>query len=290
MPMLAKSLAVKRSRTLEAQRVLKRPILPKRCATDSLHNSGQLQNDAIIYHYPKDIDVRRVTSEQWAVRKQAFNGAMQDGVRLLKQMEKQIFFSAKCRTGSLPNISVPEVYGIKVPEYELDSALSVDMEYIPFSDAKTIMLERDKATNDWMIEAAIDLVNYNLSQSTLTELVNILPEFKKKAASIKSALGNSKLVSATECENICRQLDSILDFFNEKSDILAPIGFCHGDLTLANMLIDPENRELCVFDFLDCFVVGILGLHSMLADFKQESPLQDIAKLLQDASHQWFMT
>ena len=50
-------------------------------------------------------------------------------------------------------------------------------------------------------------------------------------------------------------MDRILQTFRGLKSREVPLGPCHGDLTLANMLVDPENRELCVFDFLDCFVV-----------------------------------
>lgn len=223
-----------------------------------------------------DATVRRLTSGMWAVRKQAFMGAKQDGSRLLKQIEKQIYFSSECRSGNLQNISAPEVYGINLPGASKSTAsIDVDMEYIPFNDARYIMLEKDRATNEWMIESAIELVDYNFSMSQTAPLKSLLPEFESKAAGIKSAMKKATMVSEDERLLFERQIDSLLEHYQKKQDEEVPVGFCHGDLTLANMLIDPENRELCVFDFLDCFV---------------ESPIQDIAKLLQDVRHQWFLT
>jgi serine/threonine protein kinase len=204
-------------------------------------------------YYPKDANMRRITSGMWAVRKEAYAGAKQDGGRLLKQIEKQIFFSARCRTGSLRNISVPEVYGIQVSE----TRISVDMEYIPFSDVKSVMLDRDRATNEWMIESTIDLVDYHLTMSKLQPLSQFMPEFEKKGESIKSSVKRSKLITHSELHTVNYQVDTLLRHFQRLRDINIPIGFCHRDLTLANMLVDPDNRELCVFDFLDCFVVSI---------------------------------
>jgi hypothetical protein len=240
------------------------------------------QNFSIRNHYigPKIAanvaTVRRLTSGMWAVRKQAFVGAKQDGSRLLKQIEKQIYFSSKCRTGTLQSVSAPEIYGINLPAADNSTgSIDVDMEYIPFNDARYIMLEKDRATNEWMIESAIELVDYNFSMSHTAPLGELLPEFESKAAGIKSAMKKTSMVSETERLLFERQVDNLLAHYRKKKDEEVPVGFCHGDLTLANMLIDPENRELCVFDFLDCFV---------------ESPLQDIAKLLQDVRHQWFLT
>lgn len=68
-------------------------------------------------------------------------------------------------------------------------------------------------------------------------------------------------VKAGEYVNLLRQ-------FTPKF-LTVPIGKCHGDLTLSNIL---WNKNLFFIDFLDSFV---------------ESPLADIAKLRQDTFHQW---
>lgn len=184
-------------------------------------------------------------------------GAKQDGNRLLKQIEKQILFSARCRKSNLHAVSTPEIYGIAVPKASTsESSFIVDMEYIPFHDVRHIMLEKDRATNEWLIDTAIDLVDSNLSLSAPVELGEHLSEFEKKAASIKSAMQKSLLVSGGECETFERQINRVLQSFRALRHKTILVGPCHGDLTLANMLVDPENRELCVFDFLDSFVVS----------------------------------
>ena len=52
--------------------------------------------------------------------------------------------------------------------------------------------------------------------------------------------------------------------------ISVPVGPCHGDLTLSNLLF--KQDDLFLLDFLDCYV---------------ESPLQDIVKLRQDTCFGW---
>jgi len=49
-----------------------------------------------------------------------------------------------------------------------------------------------------------------------------------------------------------------------------PIGICHGDLTLSNMLFC--DKKIILLDFIDCFI---------------ETPIQDIAKLLQEVNLMW---
>lgn len=58
---------------------------------------------------------------------------------------------------------------------------------------------------------------------------------------------------------------------NINDELLIPLGSCHGDLTLSNMIVS-QDHNLYIFDFLDSFI---------------ESPLQDVSKLIQDMKHCW---
>ncbi|KAF2395651.1 hypothetical protein EJ06DRAFT_266508 [Trichodelitschia bisporula] len=278
-PQLHMTLELSRSRLSQSQKALRRPALALREPSPPTTPGGHVKKPSYssARTYVDDATIRRLTSGMWAVRKEAFVGAKQDGNRLLKQIEKQIAFAARCRAAGLRAVSTPEVYGIRVPEVVKGEvgAFTVDMEYIPFQDVRHVMMERDRAVNEWLVETAVEMVDANLNLSELVELRHVFPEFEKKATGIKAALRKSSLVTPAEIETFEHQIDRVMSSFRQLGRREVPIGPCHGDLTLANMLVDPENRELCVFDFLDCFV---------------ESPLQDIAKLLQDVRHQWFLT
>lgn len=154
-------------------------------------------------------------------------------------------------------ISTPEIYGLKVPRAGEESNIIVDMEYIPFHDVAFIMLEQDKAVNEWLINAAISVIDYELTNSSSVPLKEVMLEFHKKADSIKKAMVDSPLLSEEEMKNTGEQIDALLLHYDALPELHIPVGTCHGDLTLQNMLVDPINRELCVFDFLDCFVVSI---------------------------------
>ena len=267
------------SRAAQARKAMRRPFLARKRTT---HSPSALSNHPLPrFNSPKKYvsgsTIRRLTSGMWAVRKQAFSGGKQDGSRLLKQIQKQMTFSATCRReNSNAFISTPEIYGLKVPRPgDEDSSIIVDMEYVPFHDCAYIMLEQDKVVNEWLIGAAISIVDHDLTHSTTVPLREVMPEFVKKADSIRTSMTKSLLLTTDEISALTTQIDTIIGHYNLNNDIAIPIGTCHGDLTLQNMLVDPVNRELCVFDFLDCFV---------------ESPLQDIAKLLQDCRHQWYFT
>lgn len=267
------------SRAAQAKRAFQRPLLARKEMGYSSYSrlSRKPQRFTGEKRFISGATIRRLTSGMWAVRKQAFRGGKQDGSRLLKQVHKQLLFSASCRRDHMnATISTPEIYGLKTPRPEEEQqSIIVDMEYIPFHDVAYIMLEQDKAVNEWLIGAAIAIVDNELTKSSSMPLEEIMPEFHKKAASIKTALKESPLLNLSEVNGLAQQIDFVMAHYDTLPGLHIPIGTCHGDLTFQNMLVDPVNRELCVFDFLDCFV---------------ESPLQDIAKLLQDCRHQWFFT
>ena len=153
-------------------------------------------------------------------------------------------------------ISTPEIYGLRVPQLgDHRKDIVVDMEYIPFHDVCYIILQYDKAIHAWLIDSAISIVDYELTQTTTMPLKDCLPEFDVKASSIKKAMPKSRLLSETEIKTIGEQIDQLLAYYEAHEDLQIPVGTCHGDLTFQNMLVDPVNRELCVFDFLDSFLV-----------------------------------
>ena len=59
-------------------------------------------------------------------------------------------------------------------------------------------------------------------------------------------------------------------FYSLEEEINIPIGYCHGDLTFSNFLINKD--EIVLIEFLDTFL---------------DSPLQDIVKLKQDTKYYW---
>ncbi|KAJ3190870.1 hypothetical protein HK101_008288 [Irineochytrium annulatum] len=265
------------SRAVKAQKAMCRPPLARRESQRSLQGSRNISQVMSSKQHITNSTVRRLTSGMWAVRKQAFSGGKQDGSRLLKQIRKQILFSATCRTVKMnATVTTPEIYGIKVPEQGVkEGTITVDMEYIPYQDVRHIIGEEDVTVHKWLVDSAIALVDHELTTSELVKLGTILPEFDSKAQSIKKAVLKCPLMDERESKAFTDELDWMMARFNAMGDLEVPVGDCHGDLTFQNMLVDPVHRELCVFDFLDCFV---------------ESPLQDLAKLLQDCRHLWFFT
>ena len=87
--------------------------------------------------------------------------------------------------------------------------------------------------------------------------------FINKIESVLDNISDSdikKLVS--KCRNILQRLPEMMK---------VPVGPCHGDLTLSNVILTPM-AEIKLIDFLHTFL---------------ESPLQDAAKLIQDFVYGW---
>ena len=81
-----------------------------------------------------------------------------------------------------------------------------------------------------------------------------------------------KLVQLAEnisTKSILVVIEKVLSHYKSFTYLKMPIGLCHGDFTFSNMIF---GEKIVLIDFLDSFI---------------ESPLQDIAKLLQEVKLQW---
>jgi hypothetical protein len=150
--------------------------------------------------------------------------------RLLKQINKQINFNH-------PFIKTPKVFQTG---FEND-LLYFDMEYIP----------------------GVNLAIY-FQQNSLKSCKNIIDLFSFKTENKKDIF---ELVMKKAKEiNID---DDSLEIIKNQSWIVSD-GYCHGDLTFENVIIN--NNEVYLIDFLDSFV---------------DCPLVDESKMLQDAFCYW---
>jgi hypothetical protein len=92
---------------------------------------------------------------------------------------------------------------------------------------------------------------------------------------IATLLFRDKLISvsgATHDPLLKRLVDACFDVIDSLPDEMPfPIGSCHGDLTLSNVILDSASGIILI-DFLDTFL---------------ETPLQDVVKLKQDFVYGW---
>jgi hypothetical protein len=175
--------------------------------------------------------------------------------RSKSSIEKQMNFGEIDTTG----------YHIKaIPvEYTLSPrALIAKMPYIEGVSGAQISAHGNKATAR------------NLRLSLNNYFINAIANSKEET--IDTNIIKTKIESVYDnCnqKHLRKELDKSHQWFNKNlpSKLNIPIGKCHGDLTLSNIIIT-QNHELYLLDFLDSFL---------------ESPLQDAAKVLQDMIYGW---
>jgi hypothetical protein len=175
------------------------------------------------------------------------SGRFPEARRLKKQIEKQRLFHLRQERGE---IRVPAVYS----EYEGDGVYHADMEYIAAADLIQFLSAACRADLDGFVERILGFIQTNLSQSHEEDVSNSLLEKCQE-------LAGKEVVPK-------KMIDHVRLLCN--SPVVIPVGPCHGDLTLSNILFKKESLHL--IDFLDVFV---------------ESPLQDMVKLRQDTRHLW---
>jgi len=166
--------------------------------------------------------------------------------RLIKQIRKQLTYNEK-----YPRLNIKTPIIKKVGR--LDRLTYFDMEYIPSSGYDTYFLKANKKELDLFYN---DLSSYLRITSNQIKHKNCRDEYLTKLNSIHSNT-HQKFI-----DFIQRDLES--------NDLILPIGFCHGDLTLSNILF--ECNQYYFIDFLDSHI---------------ETPYYDYAKLKQDLYYGW---
>lgn len=178
--------------------------------------------------------------------------------RLVLQAEKQKAAAAV----EYQHIRVPQIYEID----KTDETVVVKMQYVYSKNFIEFFEQAGFEQIDYLVGALKYFIEYEINQCRLETLA---PEiFRDKFADIKEkCLSNPLYQDDDIVKDILVRSEKV---FADLSDILIPVGLCHGDLTFSNILFNGNNYYL--IDFLDSFV---------------ETPLQDIVKIRQDTAYRW---
>lgn len=177
--------------------------------------------------------------------------------RLVRQGFKQQVFSG------LYDCSIPRILSMQACH---DNGGYIDMEYV---DGESFITAFDKKhVRKSFKDNLVSFLDGEFSQSSECKISSKI--FLSKLETTYEKISQNPIAkgSGNELQCICDNLSSLItdyDFYR------IPIGLCHGDLTLSNMIFDSEGN-FHLIDFLDCFV---------------ESPMMDIAKLRQDTRFHW---
>jgi hypothetical protein len=139
--------------------------------------------------------------------------------------------------------------------------------------AELLMPYVDGITGDnFPIFATKQMAN-SLSDSLSTLIFREINESKEKL--ILSSVFSEKLQHIereTRDEDLKKLIFRVIEIIKKlPKSLIFPVGECHGDLTLNNLILNPTSGIILI-DFLDTYL---------------ETPLQDVAKLKQDFDYGW---
>ena len=131
-----------------------------------------------------------------------------------------------------------------------------EMDYIPFKSFDQAFKFADKGYLDIICSKILSFIDNNIDGYKKFESSIIIKKFESTFKKIPNAHTD---------------LSYLIDLFESMDKkIELPEGFCHGDLTLSNLLFN--NDDIVVIDFLDTFL---------------DSPIKDIVKIRQDTQFHW---
>lgn len=178
--------------------------------------------------------------------------------RLVLQAEKQ----HRAALPELQHIRVPKVHSID----RIDGMVSVKMDYVYSKNFVEFFEQAGFEQVGYLVDALIMYLEREIKDSPLAVVPSSVVTDKFADVRAKT-LANKSFEGDGEIEEI---MDASQRVFDALSDMLIPVGTCHGDLTFSNILFNGNNYYL--IDFLDSFI---------------ESPLLDIVKLRQDTAWLW---
>ncbi|HXT10152.1 MAG TPA: phosphotransferase [Candidatus Angelobacter sp.] len=166
--------------------------------------------------------------------------------RLKRQIEKQIQF---CNQSHHDRVRTPRI----LTTATANGVFHADMEFVAAKDFVQFLSEADRGALDDFAEVLVRFIVENLKASKEAEVSGDIRAKLKELAG-RGVPAKYILMAERRCQE----------------PISVPVGSCHGDLTLSNILF--KGDTLYLLDFLDSYV---------------ESPLQDIVKIRQDTYFFW---
>ena len=180
--------------------------------------------------------------------------------RLKNQCEKQ---SDAFLRNELDFIEIPKILNRQF--LFKDDICYFEMDFCRSLDCITFFHRCSIEEVNFLISSITGFVDRTIADSKISKFDKKI--FLLKYDSVKDNLANSNFF-----KDIDRRFLKIDEIFHSLDENLMPAGFCHGDLTLSNILIKQKSRKICLIDFLDTFL---------------ESPLQDMVKVRQDTKYMW---
>lgn len=158
------------------------------------------------------------------------------------------------------NIEVPKIHSVSIS----DSSATIVMDYIHAKNFVDFIEQSPISAIDDFTKSIIAYIENEIKSSHEDTICSNV--FTDKIDSIEhNSKKNSFITNKTF--DLLKEASKV---FKQLGNIKLPVGICHGDLTLSNILF--SSNKYYLIDFLDSFI---------------ETPIQDIVKLRQDTSLLW---
>jgi hypothetical protein len=155
------------------------------------------------------------------------------------------------------------IQGLRVPEVFQSDADSFVMEYLFMLDSIEFLERATPEIIKKRLEILFDFLRWEFAKSTLSTIPSEL---------IVKKLDDIECQIAAEVWARHYAMYAAILRTNLPDVLMVPLGPCHGDLTLSNVMFSIEENSVGLIDFLDSFV---------------ETPLVDLVKLRQDTRFHW---
>jgi hypothetical protein len=193
-------------------------------------------------------------SNQYLIRKSS--SSLEYNSRIQKQCKKQNEFYINAK---FENILTPKILFSGINNRTGFSYF--EMQYISGEKYSDFFLHCQITEVTELIELLIFFIDTALDHSEFVFLPS--DTLLNKIGSLRSLIEIQGKASPS--------INKVFEFLEtEIPNVIIPMGICHGDLTLSNIIF--SNKNLYLIDFLDSFI---------------ESPLIDIVKLRQDTKFYW---
>ena len=136
-----------------------------------------------------------------------------------------------------------------------------EMPYITGDKYSEYLIKAAVGNVNGFISSIVRQIDKNLNKASLSQANNVL--IKNKIAGVREAIATKIKTDPFIEEELSGLLEKI-------PECKIPIGVCHGDLTLSNMIV--ANDKIFLIDFLDSFI---------------ESPVIDYVKIRQETKFKW---
>jgi hypothetical protein len=169
--------------------------------------------------------------------------------RLLTQIDKQYFFSRNIFT----NIDTP-----KIIQKHQNDLISFDMEYVLGCDYYSYFSNASPNQITKIFLFFDEYFDFLIKNSHQDDSYTSKEKIKNKLFSFKSS-------------KYCKLINFVIKYL-EEIEINIPKSFCHGDLTISNLLF--HHKKVYLIDFLDSYI---------------DTFILDLIKLKQDLYYKWIL-